>query len=133
MARYDRPSRRRYDFGMRGYRETTRPLGRRRFYPPGYDTFYLDSYSEIGQEIPLPNRITRRYNREYVDDRLNRRRRYSYGFGGDRLDRMVDEDYYRPPYSTIGGTRTRRGVRPPPPFDPGRYGPDYGGRFPDEL
>jgi len=131
MARYDRPLRRRYDFGMRGYRETTRPLGRRRLYPPRYDTFYLESYSEIGQEIPLPNRVTRRYNREYVDDRLNAARAYGYGLRNP--NRIVGEDAYRRPYQTIGGTRTSRGTPGPDRYIPGRFGPSYGGRYPDEL
>ena len=127
MGRYDRS----YDFGMRGYPQTTRPLVRRRMRRPAYDRYFDYSYSAMDAEVPLPNRVTRRYNEEYLDDRRNRQR--AYGFGGDRMDRMVDEGYYRRPYSTIGGTRTLRGTRSPERFDPGRFGPSYGGRFPDEL
>lgn len=128
MARYDR----RYDFGMRGYAQTTRPLARRSLRRPRYDLYPELGYSAAGREIPLPNRVTARYNRDYVDGA----RSYDagYGFrGGDRFDRTVEESYYRRPYTTIGGTRTLRGVADPRRFSPGDFGPSYGGRFPDEL
>lgn len=127
MSRYDRH----YDFGMRGYSQTTRPLGRRPMRRPRYDRFFDMPYSAGDGEIPLPNRVTQRYNREYVDDRYDQR--FAYGFGGDRFDRTGDDGMYRRPYSTIGGTRTLRGARSPQRFSPGRFGPSYGGRFPDEL
>ena len=54
-------------------------------------------------------------------------------YTGDRMDRMGDERYYRRPYLTIGGTRTLRGSSFPTGYDYPVYGPDYGGRYPDEL
>ena len=137
MARYDRS----YDFGMRGFRQTTRPLGPgrgRRFaydrsYRGPYDRSYDLSYPGGDRGYPpLPNRVTARYNRDYVDGRGGGERPYGF-WGGDRPDRMGDETFYRRPYSTIGGTRTLRGAPGPRGFIPGRFGPSYGGRYPDEL
>lgn len=127
MSRYDRS----YDFGMRGYPQTTRPLGRRPMRRPRYDGYFDLSGPAMDRDFPVPNRVTRRYNREYVDDRLNAAR--SYGFGFRDYDRMVDEEAYRRPYRTIGGTRTMRGAEDGPRFGQGRFGPSYGGRFPDEF
>jgi hypothetical protein len=129
MSRYDRS----YDFGMRGYPQTTRPLGRR---PPGrirYDRYFEAPFAAMdGGDVPLSNRVTARYNRDYVDGYRGYDR--GYGFpGGDRVDRTVDESYYRRPYNTIGGSRTMRGARGAQRSAPGQYGPSYGGRFPDEL
>ena len=129
MSRYDRG----YDFGMRGYPQTTRPLARRPTRRPRYDPYVDTYYMAMDGDVPPPNRVSRRYNREYVDDRLNAARGYGYDYGGDRLDRNVDESFYRRPYSTIGGTRTMRGSSDPQRLAPGRYGPSYGGRFPDEI
>lgn len=126
MTRYDE----RNDRSMRGDPRLRRPgPGRNRRL--AYDRFFDDWYSPNRGEVPLPNRVTRRYNREYVDDRVNEQR--SYGLGGDRFDRMGGEDFYRPPYLTIGGTRTSRGSRPVRRLVPGRFGPSFGGRFPDEV
>jgi hypothetical protein len=129
MSRYDRS----YDFGMRGYRQTTRPLGMGRGRRFSYDRPYDLSYTggERGY-LPLPNRVTARYNRDYVDGQRGYDRPYGFQ-GGDRPDRMGDETFYRRPYSTIGGTRTMRGADGPRGFIPGRFGPGYGGRYPDEL
>jgi hypothetical protein len=108
MPRYDRS----YDYGLRGYRETTafRPRGR-----------VLGSASGYDRDYPLPNRITARYNADYVFG--NRGDRYPtnhHTFGGDREQRVGDMRYYRQPYTTIGGTRTFRGSR-----DPMGYGRDF--------
>ena len=46
---------------------------------------------------------------------------------------MGDERWYRRPYMTIGGSRTLRGVLLPTGYDYPDYGPNYGGRYPDEL
>jgi hypothetical protein len=127
MSRYDRS----YDFGMRGYPQTTRPLARRPMRRPRYDRYFDGSYSAADGDFPMLNRVTQRYNREYVDDRLNAAR--AYGYGGVHSDRTVDESFYRRPYSTIGGTRTMRGSNYPERYSPGRFGPSYGGRYPDEL
>jgi hypothetical protein len=127
MTRYDRG----YDFGMRGYRQTTRPLGGNRPRRSGYDpSFYMsDPYSDPG--YPLPNRVTASYNRDYVDNARSYDRDYGF-FGGDHPDRMGDESFYRRPYSTVGGTRTMRGTYGPPWTDPVAYGPPYGDRFRDD-
>ena len=131
MGRYDRS----YDFGMRGYRQTTYPLGAQRRPRPSYDNPYDLSYPGGGDPYPPPpNRVTARYNRDYVQGYRHPDERRPFGFyGGDRPDRMGDESMYRRPYMTIGGTRTLRGSRSPRGYAPGRFGPDYGGRFPDEY
>lgn len=127
MSRYDRG----YDFGMRGYPQTTRPLLRRTPRRPRYDRYYDFSGGWDGPDLPPSNRVSRRYNREYVDDRLNAARAYGYGLRNP--NRIVGEDAYRRPYQTIGGTRTSRGTPGPDRYIPGRFGPSYGGRYPDEL
>ena len=127
MSRYDRG----FDFGMRGFSQTTRPLLRRAPRRPRYDRSFDLSGAAIDPDVPLRNRVTRRYNREYVDDRLNAARAHGYGFSN--YDRMMDEDGYRRPYHTIGGTRTMRGSRSPDRLSEGRFGPSFGGRYPDEL
>src|SRR5690606_16775586 len=125
MTRYDE----RNDRSMRG--DPWPPPFRRRSRRAVYDRRFQDWYSLGPGEVPLPNRVTRRYNREYVDDRLNERN--AYGLGGDRFGRMGGEELYRAPYQTIGGTRTFRGAPPPRRAVPGRFGPSYGGRFSDEV
>lgn len=128
MARYDRS----YDFGMRGYRQTTRPLGMGYGGRYAYDRSYGASYPGDGPGYPpLPNRVTARYNRDYVDGRRGYDRFYGFR-GGDRPDRIGDESFYRRPYSTIGGTRTLRGASSPCGFVPGPFAPRYDRRFRDE-
>ena len=131
MGRYDRS----YDFGMRGYRQTTRPLDAERSRHRAYDRPFDLSYPGGGQEYPPPpNRVTARYNRDYVEGYRHPDDRRSFGFyGGDRPDRMGDESMYRRPYTTIGGTRTLRGARDPRGFLPGRYGPPGRGRYFDDF
>lgn len=124
MARYDRS----YDFGMRGYQQTTRPLARNR---PGYDRAYHRSYGSIDPEYPMPNRVTSSYNRDYVDGAPDYDRDYGY-IAGDPADHIGDESYYRRAYVTIGGTRTMRGSQPPR-FEPGRYDPAYPRRYRREF
>lgn len=130
MSRYDRS----YDYGLRGYRQTTRPM-MRGYRTPSYDLAYDLSYDERVNPGSRPNRVTARYNMDYVvgyrSDPRNRRN-YSM-YTGDRMDRMGDERYYRQPYMTIGGTRTLRGSSFPIGYDYPVYGPNYGGRYPDEL
>lgn len=130
MDRYGRN----YDYGMRGYRQTAGALWRGRPPRDGYDA----SYPRLGDERGFgrndrPNRVTARYNLDYVTGEPRRLERNYYMYTGDRMDRMGDERYYRRPYLTIGGTRTMRGASPPIGYDYPYYGPSYGGRYPDEL
>ena len=131
MGRYDRS----YDFGMRGYRQTTRPLGDDYRRPPPYDRGYGLSYPDDRYGYPYPSRrVTARYNRDYVEGYRHPDERRTFGFrGGDMPGRIGDETMYRRPYMTIGGSRTMRGSQPPPPDPRGRPGPRYGGRFRDEF
>jgi hypothetical protein len=130
MARYDRQ----YDFGLRGYRQTTRPMMDNRYRPRSYDSGFRGGFDERSfPEQRLSNRVTARYNRDYVtgysSDRYDRNQ---YMYGGDHPDRMGDGNYMRRPYYTQAGTRTMRGTLPSGNDYPS-YGPTYGGRFPDEL
>jgi hypothetical protein len=133
MNRYDRQ----YDYGMRGFRQTTRPIGWGR---GPYDRFgrYDAPYRMTTDERsyprgPRPNRVTARYNLDYVVGYPERYDQNYNMYTGDRMDRIGDERYYRRPYLTIGGTRTLRGSSFPTGYDYPDYGPSYGGRFPDEL
>lgn len=97
----------RYDFGMRGYRDTApeRPPVRMRYTGAagrGYDRGYY------GQPA-LPNRVTQRYNREYVYPEPNQLRTNDVPFGGDFDQRIVDGTGYWRQYATQGGSRTMRG------------------------
>lgn len=127
MARYDRS----YDYGLRGYRETTPMRG-----GPGRNTGRWDTGRGApprprgyGQDFGYPrtggryfNRVTASYNRDYTYDRPYRgTERNLNPYGGDRIDRIGDMDSYYHPYNTIGGTHTRRGGYQPPmeaPRDP---------------
>jgi hypothetical protein len=116
MPRYDRQ----YDYGLRGYRETTERL------PPRGFAGRIPAPDE-----PLPNRVTARYNADYVyGDRGPRYPRNFNTFGGDRERRVGDFRYFRQPYSTRGGTRTFRGAAEPIGYDAGMTdrmgGYDYG-------
>ncbi|MBV9773557.1 MAG: hypothetical protein JO040_06380 [Gemmatimonadetes bacterium] len=134
MARYDRS----YDYGLRGYRETTYRGGGQgwdtgRGAPPrprGYGQDF--GYSRApGRYF---NRVTASYNRDYTYDQPYRgNARNLNPYGGDRIDRIGDLQSYYHPYMTQGGTRTWRGGYQPPmevPRDPlqdGRgYDRDYG-------
>jgi hypothetical protein len=101
---YGRP--RGYDYGLRGFRETApeRPPVRVRQIggPGGYDQGYRG-------RAQLSNRVTQRYNREYVHPEPNRLETNYASFGGDFEGRIVDPTGYWRPYSTQGGSRTMRG------------------------
>ena len=128
MGRYDRN----YDFGMRGYPQTTRPLTRGRMGFPDPEREYAMGRG-MDRGVPLPNRVTERYNRDYLTDRPSGYRRSYAMYGGDRSDRTGDPRIYRRPYITNGGSWTMRGASFPTPYDYPDYGPNYGGRYPDEL
>lgn len=119
MSRYDRQ----YDFGLRGYPQTIRAMMDSR--APRYDRGYRGGYDPRAfQEQRFNTRVTARYNRDYVT--------------GYRDDRPIEYNLYagdhmRRPYTTLGGTRTMRGSSFPAGYDYPDYGPNYGGRFPDEL
>jgi hypothetical protein len=121
---------RNYDYGLRGARDTTPPRFRGDYRMRGYDAPYL---REPGRP-PRPNRVTARYNRDYVYGNEGERFPRNYNFyTGDRMDRMGDERWYRRPYMTTGGSWTLRGSAYPTGYDYPDYGPNYGGRYPDEL
>jgi hypothetical protein len=95
-----------YDYGLRGFRETApeRPAVRMRYVgggAGGYDRGY--------QGRPFSNRVTQRYNVEYVRPEPNQLRTNYMPFGGDSEDRIVDSTGYWRPYATQGGSRTWRG------------------------
>ncbi len=117
MPGYDRH----YDYGMRGYRETMRAFGPRAFGHPRYDG-------------DMPRHVTARYNLDYVvGTRGDRYPRNFNMYGGDRMQRNGDMRYYRQPYMTRGGSYTLRGSNFPTGYDYPDYGPNYGGRYPDEF
>ena len=117
---------RNYDYGLRGDREAMRgryggDFQRRSL---GYDERFR----------PRTNRVTARYNLDYVYGNQGDRYPRNDNFGtGDRMDRIGDPRWYRRPYMTTGGTWTMRGSVDPIGYDFPTYGPNYGGRYPDEL
>lgn len=131
MPRYDRQ----YDFGLRGYRQTTRPMMDDRFRGPRYDHGYNRAYDERAYpEHRLANRVTARYNRDYVTGySADRYDRNYHMYTGDRPERMGDGRWMSRPYWTVGGSRTMRGASFATGYDYPIYGPNYGGRYPDEL
>lgn len=122
MTRYDRH----FDYGMRGYRGGgARQRGK-------YPRQALDYRQEPRER--LPNRVTARYNADYVYGVDNRYDRNFNFFTGDRIDRMGDERYYRRPYQTIGGTRTSRGASRPVGYDyPYAAGYPYAGYYDQDF
>ncbi len=95
----------RYDYGLRGYGQTAPrrgPVPLRTFGRGGYDRGY---YGRPG----MSNRVTQRYNMEYVNPQPNRLETNYAPFGGDVEDRIVDSTGYWNAYNTIGGSRTWRG------------------------
>ncbi len=68
----------RYDFGMRGYPQTTRPLRRKSVRRPRYDPSVDPSHPATEGDAPPPNRVSRRYNPEYLNDQPDAAR----GYGG---------------------------------------------------
>ncbi|HET7322381.1 MAG TPA: hypothetical protein VFI96_07810 [Longimicrobiaceae bacterium] len=130
MARYDR----RYDYGMRGFPQTAGPRFRPRVAPYDDDLAYDLSRPPFPPVNDRPNRVVARYNYDYTTPEPHPRYGRNYNmYTGDRMDRMGDDRYYRRPYLTIGGTRTMRGSSRPIGYDYPVYGPDYGGRYPEEL
>jgi hypothetical protein len=138
MSAYDRQ----YDYGMRGFRQTTRPMrsfsdrtGYDRAFGRRYDAGYargIDSWSARGPE--MPRHVTARYNLDYVVGNRGDPYPRNYNmYAGDRMQRNGDSRYYREPYITNSGTRTFRGSSFPTGYDYPDYGPNYGGRYPDEL
>jgi hypothetical protein len=127
MARYDRH----FDYGMRGYRETAaaRARGGR---PYAYDRERTDR--DLWER--LPNRVTARYNADYVygydvGDQYDRNFNF---YTGDRIERMGDERYYHRPYMTIGGTRTSRGAPRPIGYEyPYAAGYPYAGYYDQDF
>jgi hypothetical protein len=126
-------SERRYDFGLRGYPDTTR----RRVAGPREPRWEGNRYAAAPdprdrRREPRTPRVTARYNRDYVaydrefeygargPDNIPRDRG---GWSGDPRAYVEDERGYRRPYSTIGGTRTFRGS--PEPMGYGRAADPY--------
>lgn len=132
MGRYDRQ----YDFGLRGYRDTTRPMmdDRYRGARPGYGGYGRDFDERAAPEMRRANRVTARYNMDYVTGHTGSPYDRNYRmYTGDRPGRMGDDRMMRRPYWTTGGSRTLRGSSYPTGYDFPDYGPSYGGRYPDEL
>ncbi len=80
----------RYDYGLRCYRETVpmrRPIPLRTYGRGGYDRGYFG-------HAALPNRVTQRYNREYLHPQPNRLETNYSPFGGDVEGRIVDPTGY---------------------------------------
>lgn len=97
----------RYDYGMRGFRETTSRLERGGFrsHPSRPQA---DERRDPRARTP---RVTAGDNRDYVvGARGPTYPRHDSPYGGDPRVRLVDEYGYRRPYTTIGGSRPRRGV-----------------------
>jgi hypothetical protein len=96
-----------YDYGLRGYHDTApeRAPVRMRYVGGqggGYDRGYHG-------RPPFPNRVTQRYNMEYLHPQPNQLRTNYVPFGGDVDERIVDSTGYWRPYSTQGGSSTWRG------------------------
>lgn len=113
-----------YDYGLRGYRQTAGPRGG--YGRGGYGGDYRNA-------SPFPNRVTARYNLDYVRPGPDRHPVNYAPFGGDARGRNVDATGYWRPYLTNGGTRTWRGGDLPVGWE-SRYRYDrgfrgYGGDF----
>ncbi|MBA4156783.1 MAG: hypothetical protein H0X65_04835 [Gemmatimonadetes bacterium] len=121
MSRYDRH----YDYGLRGYAETSPEQLRETFRAPRYDQDGLFFNAQDRRNEPRSSRVTARYNNDYVygaRGEVHDPRYYGYPrnfnmFTGDRPDRIGDGRYFRQPYTTIGGTRTNRGSSIPMGYD----------------
>ena len=123
MARYDRQ----YDFGLRGYRQTTRPMMDHRYRPHPYDSGYRASFDERAYpEDRLANRVTARYTVDYVREQhpgeypMN-----PYPYGGDREGRVGDFRQYNRPYHTVSGSNTSRGGGQPVGWERTSHRYDY--------
>jgi hypothetical protein len=117
----------RYDYGLRGPEETIDPRFRERRIRYGAE-FY-----DRRRRYPSMNRITAAYNRDYVREDEYGMRFNPNPYGGEWRGQIMGEASYRPPYITRGGTWTSRGALDPLRYDYPDYGPEYGGRYPDEL
>ncbi|HEX8391466.1 MAG TPA: hypothetical protein VF665_03830 [Longimicrobium sp.] len=77
------------------------------------------------------NRVTQRYNRDYVNPQPNQFRENYNAFGGDFDQRIVDTTGYWRPYNTIGGSSTMRGGGMPMGWEReasyGRYDEEFRG------
>lgn len=111
-----------YDFGLRGYSQTA--PSRRPVHMRVYDRDFggrggtggagmsgaAGSYDAPYRGHPTyNNRVTQRYNREYVRPEPNQYRENYNAFGGDFDQRIVDSTGYWRPYNTTGGSSTMRG------------------------
>lgn len=115
-----------YDYGFRGPRDTVPP----RF--PRRSRLRYDEFAQLPRNRP-PSRIVARYNIDYVREQGDPRPINYNPYGAMWPGQVVGEDEYIPPYLTRGGTWTSRGAVPPIRYDYRDYGPDFGGRYPDEL
>jgi hypothetical protein len=95
------PPRGGYDRGFRGGPGYDRQAGMR----GGYD----GRNGMRGAGSWLPNRVTARYNMDYVHPQGERRPLNYTSFGGDVEGRVVDSREYSGPYLTSGGSMTWRG------------------------
>lgn len=119
----------RYDYGLRGPRETVAPRSGRRFH--GDDRDYDAGFDRRVDRQYTP-RVTAPYNMDYVRPEMREYRRNLIPYGGEWWGQIGGEEMYRPPYITQAGTRTWRGAPNAPPYDGRDFNP-YGMRFPDEL
>jgi len=134
MRGYDRG----YDYGLRGFRQTAewRDPVRTRFVGGGYGGDFRGARGGYGRDYGgrggygtdyggrggygadygyggYPNRVTARYNLDYVREQHPGERPVNYApYGGDRIGRVGDMREYHAPYQTTGGTRTWRGGWP---------------------
>lgn len=119
----------RYDYGMRGQWGRAGP----RDMEPGH--YHRGAgYARPWPWAPPSRHVTARYNMDYVRPEDEPRHRFNPNpFGGDARSRMGDERSYGRPYMTRGGTWTYRGTPEPIRYDYRDFGPEYGGRYPDEI
>jgi hypothetical protein len=118
----------RYDDRYRDWPDPARIRSPRRLY---YDRYAGDT--EGRRRSPRLNRVTAPYNRDYLRPVSDPPQFNPYPFAGDRPDRIEDPRAYGYPYVTRAGTWTSRGANRPMRYDYRDFGPDYGGRYPDEL
>lgn len=141
MARYDGG----YDYGLRGFRDTAprRPQVQTHFVGGGYPgedpreiyrreaaarrrpAPYGGDYRGGGWQ-PMTNRVTARYNMDYVREQhpgeypMN-----PYPYGGDREGRVGDFRQYNRPYHTVSGSNTSRGGGQPVGWERTSHRYDY--------